>query len=482
MMSVGKVELVCCVLATALASSAMASVAPEVKHKCQSGGAFSLVHPLVNPTPRPCDAATNVSTDTTLYFEVLVPTSNPLTGRVDPASITALLLGNGQTTPMLTAGQTWAPGYSGSISEMTNFDGETGFAVWIQIQTPLASSSPYTVSVFARNLDGTAIESSTAWWSFTTRPALSGTETLDIDLGGTTVHWTGQWYGGQGQVSFDGVDLLNQRPLLDMMDQARVLAPEFLLNERPFGLNSSYYLFFPIEADPNIVREIQTRRVTAVADHPTGATALTVTDLAEGPLYGIPPGRTVDADYHAGDEVVLCEGFTPDFTDVCQTATVQSATGYTVVVTQLNAASTWTTAVTYGWPDSPLTPDYFPWAYLTLRKLDPPGQLVFYWRRLEHELDALVAHKRRPQINFIGTPFDLCPRATGGGDDTGGACLGSPKDWVQWNQYVVAVTDHLVVRYGAQTADWYFSIGNEEDRRSPPAIRTSSTTTTRSTQ
>jgi len=63
----------------------------------------------VNPKPRPYNLRTDITADTTLYFEILVPDTNGSPGRVDPDSITATLVPAGGTpVPILLAGQAFA--------------------------------------------------------------------------------------------------------------------------------------------------------------------------------------------------------------------------------------------------------------------------------------------------------------------------------------------------------------------------------------
>ena len=70
----------------------------------------------VNPVPRPYSSRLDVTTSTTIYFEVVVPDSNGDAGKVDTNSITATLTPEGGApVPMLLANQVFASGFSGKI-------------------------------------------------------------------------------------------------------------------------------------------------------------------------------------------------------------------------------------------------------------------------------------------------------------------------------------------------------------------------------
>ena len=58
---------------------------------------------------------------------------------------------------------------------------------------------------------------------------------------------------------------------------------------------------------PNIVRERETRHVTAIDEHP-GGHLLRVEDFFGHKQYGIPSDRPASDDYHAGDEVLVTDG------------------------------------------------------------------------------------------------------------------------------------------------------------------------------
>jgi len=206
------------------------------------------------------------------------------------------------------------------------------------------------------------------------------------------------------------------------------------------------------------VRERETRRITKFADF-SSYTELTLTDLVEAPLYGIPPNRPLSADYHAGDKVLVCDNTRSELKKVQSV----NDSADTIRVDKLSTpASLWNLGDPSVPADDPTTPDNFTYPLAALRKGIPVGTPVYYWRRLDDELDQHVAHSRRPLIDFHDSPFDLC-RSGVGENGNGGVCPNQPKDYTEWDGFVKVVVGHLIDRYGTQVADWYFSIGNEPD-------------------
>jgi hypothetical protein len=429
--------------------SARAASPPKVTHNCSK----------VHTAPRPCKAAVEVTRHTTLYFELTVPSSAPESERVDPDSVTATLTRSGAApVTMFGPNRVWAAGFTGRVIDAFVDGTRAGYGFYTDPDAPLLPSATYTVNVSARSLDGTPIDPATASWSFTTRRDLAGSAaSWDVDLASTVITWEGRFFSGMVKPNFDTSRLFHQEPVYAMIDEARADAPDFFMHQRDWPLFSDYWNGAYFDGNPNLVRERETRRLTNVRNYGT-ATILSVADLEEAPLYGIPPNRPPSGDYRAGDRVLVCDRFKCEETTVTGVSDVNRQ----VWVTQLtNPPESW--SLDGGSPgDDPATPDHFSYPPGALRKLSPAGTPVYYWRRLDDEWDQHVAHGRKPHVNFDSPGYDLCKAGRSRGT-YGGDCPNLPKDWLEWHGVIRALVDHLVDRYGPAIADWYWSVGNEHN-------------------
>ncbi len=444
--------------ALALAPAAARAQAPQVTHACDA------VHPL----PRPCDGAATASAWSSIYFEVTVPQALGGAAKIDPDTVELILSWPGQPSlPVLAPGRQWASGFTGEANGEWTADGRMGWGFLSRpspalAAPPLPAATPITARVRARTFGGTPIDASTATWTFTTRRDLAGsTWTVPLDLAGPTVHWEGRWFAGEVKVNFDSSRLFDQGPVYDLMAASRVEAPEFLLQQRDYPLFGDYWQARIFDGNPNLMRERETRRIVAMVHNtPTNTTVLTLTDTIEHALYGVPDDRPLADDYHVGDRVLVCDA------TQCEQRTVRSVSDADrkIHVDRLQTPLyKWNLKADHVPPaDDPRTPDNFPHPVGTLRKFEPVGTPVYYWTRLDDELDQHVAGARRPVMVLHGTPVDAC-RLGRPENELGGECTDRPKSYVQWDNIVRALVTHLVDRYGEQTLDWYWSIGNEPE-------------------
>lgn len=450
------VALVLVVLGGAAALPARAaSAAPHLKF---DGDVFG--RPLVNTVPRPWSGRTNVTTATSLYFEVIVPDTNGSAGAIDPNSITATLRPNGGTpVTMLQAGQVFAAGFTGTVFTGVDSGADNGVGVFIAPTATLDPARQYTVEVAASTVDGVPINPAQRSWSFTTRAALgSAPFAWTVDVTTPPLRWQGWFFDGIGKPSFDSSRMFDQHDSYVMMDARRATNADLWSLQRDWPLTSDYWNNGFFDGNPNPVRERETRRITQVQMF-SNRTVLTVADLPEGPLYGIAAGRPLAADYHAGDVVTIADR------TKSETATVQSVDDvqHKVTVSRLVHAS-WTLDYPGSTPaDDPDTPDNFTLPLCYLRKFSPAGTQVYYWRRIDDEWDEVYGtFHRRLIVDFTYTPLDLArtpvPASTGGHGSTS-----PPKDWLSWHTFVRALTLHLVDRYGAGAADFLYSVGNENN-------------------
>lgn len=432
-----------------------ASAAPRLKF---DGDVFG--RPQVNPVPRPYNARTNVTPATSLYFEVLVPDANGTAGALDPDSITATLLPQGGSAiPMLLAGRVFAAGYSGSVFTGVDSGADNGAGVFITPAAPLDPSRRYTVEVFARTLDGVAIDPTKKSWSFTTRAALgSAPFTWTVDLAAPTLAWQGWFFGGIGKPSFDTSRMFDQFESYDLMAAGRARNPAVWEWQRDWPMTSDFWHNGVFDGNPNPVREQETRRITAV-QHLSSSTVLTVADLPERALYGIAANRPLSADYHAGDIVTIADRSKSEQATVSSVDDVRRR----VTVSRLTQTS-WTLDYWGSTPaDNPDTPDNFTLPLCYLRKFSPAGTQVYYWRRIDDEWDIVHGqYGRKLIVDFTYVPLDLArlpvPAHTGGHGSTS-----PPKDWLSWHVFVRALTLHLIDRYGPAAATFQYSVGNENN-------------------
>lgn len=437
-------------LALALPAAA-ATTAPALVSDCAA----------VNPSPRPCTAATNAPTATTLWFEVVVPVSNLPAGALDPDAMTVALSWNGGSEEILGTGRAWRPGYSGSFQDF-NDGTNAGTGVHVVRATPLAASRTYTVTVFARTNDGVAINPSASSWSFTTRRSLDGaTVAWTIDASQPTVHWRGRWFAGMVKVNFDTSAQYDQEAVYALIDDARTEAPELFEQQRDFPLLGDYWQagLGAFDGNANVVRERETRRIASMSAQGS-STVLHLTDLIEGPYYGIAPGRPLSLDYARGDQVLVCDRYKSEPATV---QAVNDSNGTLKVSGLVSPPGSWTLDYPQAYrADIPSTPGNFTLPLGAVRKLSPVGTPVYWWDRVHDEFDRHVAHGRKPLVTFHGTPYDLC-RIAKGENEYGGACPDRPKDYDQWDLFVRTFVGHLIDRYGPQTATWTWSVGNEPD-------------------
>lgn len=430
----------------------LAADPPRVTHDCT----------LVNPLPRPCDNKISITIHSTIYFEVAVPSTNAAASRVDPNSVTATLTWpGGGPVRMLDLGQTFTPGFGGSITDSFTDGGLTGFGFYIVPASPLLPQTTYTIQVDAKTLDAIPIQTAGSTWSFTTRRDLIGSQiNFTIDTALAAPAWQGRFLAGTIKPNFDTSTLFDQEPVYDLIDEAKQDAPEFMYLQRDWPLMADYWSgggFF--DGNPNLVRERETRRILSMAA--AGADdALTLADLVEGPLYGIAPNRPLSADYQVGDKVLVCDR---NKSEQATVKGINDATKRLTISRLVNRPASWQFDYFGSQPsDNPATPDNFSYPLGAVRKYQPSGTPVFYWTRLDHEWDQHLAHGRQPIVNIEGTPYDLC-RIGRGNTSFGNSCPDRPKDYLEWHIVIKALVDHLVDRYGTQVAGWYWSIGNEED-------------------
>ena len=260
-------------------------------------------------------------------------------------------------------------------------------SIYVDPDRPLRPTTAYTVRVSARSRDGAELPEAAGTWCFTTESA-PGVHTLDVslDLAAEPVHWQGAFFSGFGNVQF-----CTQResygPTYDLMAEARRQHPRAWSYQRDFWMTGTEFRppgFFPSSL-PNVVRERETRRITAIEEHPDGA-SLRVEDFFGHEQYGIASGRPVSEDYHPGDEVLIADGVHDARVEV---RSVDDGAGTVQVGPVATPEGGWKIAYERPLPEKedPDAPGLFPPGGCYLRKFNPVGTPCYYWGRLDKEWD-----------------------------------------------------------------------------------------------
>ncbi|HHN74498.1 MAG TPA: hypothetical protein ENK10_04645 [Acidobacteria bacterium] len=427
-----------------------AADAPVVRHDCKI---------LPTTRPRPCDGDVDITRSTSIYFELALPASGnyPFNG-IDPDTVVLTITPEGGTTETVFGPNlVWAPGWSGYALDDFFDNPDWIFAFYSLPDHRLSPSTLYTVEVSGQTLRGIPIDPSTSTWTFSTRRDISNAAlSFDVDLSGPTVWWTGRWWAGASKVNFDTSRVYEQEAVYQLMDEARVRAPEFMTDHRDAMWLGDYYKNV-FDGVPNLVRQRETRRILTFEDG-GDRTRLTLTDLVEADLYGIPPGRPLSADYAVGEQVLVCDA---DQSEVRQILAIDDAAGVIEVEKLTAPLSEWDPGDPNGSPnDDPKVPDHFTYPLAAVRKYEMTGTPLYYWTRLDDEVDQHVAHGRHPVVRLDDTPVDLCETGVPA-NIYGGTCHNEPKDYIEWDGFIYALIDHMITRYGEQTTSWTYSIGNE---------------------
>lgn len=416
--------------------------------------------------PRPGPGDEHVPVRTSFYVEIGVPKagrenggppdgSEELPDRVLPESVTLELApAGGESLQLLRRNGEFAPGYRGRFFPGKQDAKHSVLAVYIEGDHALHPATKYTVRVSARSQAGRELPAEQRAWSFTTEaPARRHPLDFELSLREEPVRWKGGFFTGFCGVSFC-TNRQNRIPTFELMQAVREQAPKAWSLQRDFWLTGMEHrpeLFSP--QLPNIVRELQTRRITALADEGAG-TRLTLEDFFGHRQYGIESGRALSGDYRPGDEVLIADGVNS------ARAVVRAVDDdkRTLLVTRVEApAGGW--LLEYAGPlpenEDPDAPGLFPPGGCYLRKFRPAGTPRYYWGRLDREWDLTVGtYGRRVVVNFADAPGDL---------SIDGRNATTAKDYVELHTAVYAITSHIIERYGERSLEFVWSIFNEPD-------------------
>lgn len=405
-------------------------------------------------SPRPAPGQEHVPLLTTFYVE-LGASEGSTADAVLPESVTIELEPNGQQAlTILGPNRQCATGYQARFIPGEKRQKGATLVVYLDSSHKLLPLTRYTVRVAARSREGGVLAADAGTWHFTTEAAPQP-HTLSFDLGlkSPTVRWRGGFFTGFCSPGFC-TSAANRLPTYRLMEEVRRDAPRAWSLQRDFWMTGMEHQPALLSGNlPNIVRERQTRRITAMDKHAEGV-LLRVEDFFGHQQYGIPSNRLLSEDYHPGDEVLIADGVHDARAKVIRTDDGKR----TVLVTAFaNPADGWKIAYS-GVPSTKENrdaPGIFPPGGCYLIKFRPSGTPVYYWGRLDREWD--IAHRqfrRRLMPNFADAPGDL---ALDGRNWT------TAKDYAQLHEVTRAITTHIIQRYGADALDFPWSVFNEPD-------------------
>jgi hypothetical protein len=407
--------------------------------------------PVVNPRPAP--GAEHVPLRSSLYMMIESPEPGD---RILPESVAiGLSCEGGEAVEVLRPGGRFNAGFTGRLREQAPRDDGAALLVYVERDAPLEPETTYRVHVEARSKWGGTLPKRHGAWRFTTEAA-PDTHRLHyaLDFGRPAdVRWTGAFFNGFAKPSFaTSTQGAGRVEHYAMMAEARKEFPRAWNLLRDAYLTGFAYQPNFFKAYPNIVREKETRRITAIArrnDH----VLLTVEDFFGHPQYGIASDRPLSGDYHKGDEILIADGRQSARARLLDT----DDAGAVRVTAFAPPPEPWRIDYARSLPtnEDPDAPGLFPSGGTYLRKFDPPGTACYYWGRLHHEWDLI--HGRyglTPIPRFADAPGDL---SIDGNFGT------TAKDLVQLHEVTRTIASHVIERYGEATVDWPWVVFNEPD-------------------
>ncbi len=402
--------------------------------------------------PRPGAGHVHVPLKTSFYLELGVDSPDDT---VLPESVRVWLKPEGgERCSLLDPGRRFGAGCSGRLFPRKNQHGKRSLAVFIEREDELRPQTLYMVGVAARSARRKEVGLLDRVWSFTTEgaPTVHALD-FELDLAKSPVRWRGGFFTGFCKASFC-TSHGNRIPTYELMARVRKESPRAWSLQRDFWMTGMQHRPEFLSGNlPNVVRELETRRITAM-DEGEGHVTLHLEDFFGHEQYGIPAGRALTADYHPGDEVLIADGIHD-----ARTTVIAADDATTTLRVNPFAAPEGGWRLDYEGPlpvrEDPGTPGLFPPGGCYLLKFRPFGTPRYFWGRLDKEFD--LAHRRfgrRLVPNFADAPGDC---AVDGRNWT------RPKDYVQYHGVVHAITSHLIKRYGASCPEFIWSVFNEPD-------------------
>jgi hypothetical protein len=404
--------------------------------------------------PRPAPGQDHVPLRTSFYIELGLSDKKTDDNVLEESIILDLEPAGAALIAVLQPGRQFAPGYTGKFIPNKASPAGPKLGVYIDGEHPLRPATRYTVRIQARSRAGAVLPAKAGIWQFITEAAPT-THRLRFSLppDAPVIRWHGGFFTGFCGVSFCS-GYTYRIPTFELMDRVRKTTPRAWSLQRDFWLTGmEHQPIFLGAVLPNVVRERETRRITAIDADPQGR-LLHVEDFFGHQQYGIASGRPLSDDYHAGDEVLIADGVHD------ARARVLAADGRrrTVLVTAFDApAGGWKLAYAAPLPakENPDAPGLFPPGGCYLHKFRPAGTPAYYWGRLDHEWDLAVKRFRRRVLpNFADAPGDL---------SRDGRNWTTAKDYAELHAVTRTITGHIIERYGDATLTFPWSVFNEPD-------------------
>jgi hypothetical protein len=441
---------------------ALRSLAPATA----CGQAAKLVERAPDPhgSPRPFRDARDVPLRTSLYLELVTPPGAGAGLVAADSVLVSLQPDNGEAIELLRPGSRFTEGASGWLRPKNDLSGSRSLAVYIEPPGSLRPVTRYTATVRASAgraggsdaAAGSVALSVAGTWSFTTEAAEPSHQlAFSLDLAAEPVQWHGRFFSGICNVVFCS-QAAKDGPTYELMAEARKQHPRAWSFQRdywPTGTEFGPPSSFLANRLPNIVRERETRRITAIEPR-EGSALLRVEDFFGHAQYGIPAGRSVAEDYHPGDQVLIADGIH----DARSTVLAADGPAGTVTVAPFAAPpGGWKIAYDGALPDReiPDAPGLFPPGGCDLRKFRPHGTPCYFWGRLDKEFDLIHRrYGRRLMVNFADATGDLA---------RDGRSWTTAKDLGQWHEVARTIAGHVIDRYGADALEFTWSVFNEPD-------------------
>jgi len=418
----------------------------------------------VTVSPRPAPGSDGAPLRTTLFLEI--EAGEDAAGEPDPIelrSVNVSLSWGAQSRELVRAGA-FTPGTTGRIHpagpSSNPLQPLDPLALYLVPDGELPPRTSCQVRIEATSRSGLALGRD-GHVAFTTRAARDDAPALLRGDAARTVRFEQRVFSGLLKPSFDTSELFGQVESYELLHAIEGPPPRPAAGslQRDWPLCGDYWTNWIFDGDPNLVREKETRLVTAIGDGAAGELVLRTADLPERELYGIEADRPLAPDFPVGCKVLVVDAKESREAEVVAVDEAARTVRVRADPPPRRATDWLVPAAPRFPPDAPQTPGHFAQPAAWLKKLRPCGTPACWFERLDHEWDLVHGRfGRRLVVCFDRVPADL-------------SLLGVPgrcstfKDPVEWHDFVRTVTARLIGRYGRACLGFHWSIFNEPDLR-----------------